>query len=130
MKCYRHRDCEAIGVCAACGKGLCAELCIDTDAQTQLIGLHCDTACAKRLSRRESRDDTPVARRWLVILVACGLGLLYYGYEYSGWTMNVANMLGMLSLWYGVVLALQRTTQRPSSATSKPSSSSTSDQLP
>ncbi len=104
MKCYRHREQEAHGVCAACGKGLCAQTCAHDGAS----GLHCDAACAKLLRRRESRDDAPVGWIWSVLLVAVGVVLLYYGYRYSEWTMSVPNLLGMLFLWYGVVLLLQR----------------------
>ena len=38
--------------------------------------------------------------------------LLYYGYHYSEWTMSVPNVLGMLFVWYGAVLWLQRLAQR------------------
>ena len=45
---------------------------------------------------------------WSVLLIVLGGALLYYGYRYSEWSMSVPNLLGMLFLWYGVVLLLQR----------------------
>ena len=111
MKCSRHREQDAIGVCAACGKGLCSDAC----AQDGAFGLHCDAACAERLRRREPRGDAPVGVLWSVLLIVLGGVLLYYGYRYSEWTMSVPNLLGMMFLWYGVVLLLQRVAARTSS---------------
>lgn len=109
MKCHRHRERDAVGVCAACGKGLCAEVCThDGD-----FGLHCDEACARRLRiRARAGASVPVAWGWSTLLVALGAVLLYYGYRYSEWSMSVPNLLGMLFVWYGVVLLLQRAADR------------------
>ena len=52
-----------------------------------------------------------------MLLVVVGSALLYYGYLYSEWTMSVPNLLGMLFLWYGVVLLLQRIAHRRSEST-------------
>ncbi len=110
MKCHRHREHDAVGVCAACGKGLCADTCAHDGA----LGLHCDTRCEQRLRQREPRGDAPVGAVWSVLLVVLGCALLYYGYRYSEWSMSVPNLLGMLFLWYGVVLLLQRVAVRAS----------------
>lgn len=109
MKCHRHREREAVGICVACGKGLCAEAC----ANDGRLGLHCDEACAQQLHARE-RAGAPatVAWGWSALLVLLGAALLYYGYRYSEWTMSVPNLLGMLFVWYGVVLLLQRAANR------------------
>jgi hypothetical protein len=113
MKCYRHRERDAVGVCACCGKGLCAEPCVRDDLA---VGLHCDDACAGRLRKRMGQGSETIAWYWSMLLTIIGGGLLYYGYGYSGLTMNVANMLGMLFFWYGVVLLLQRMSNRASVA--------------
>lgn len=109
MNCWRHRDRIAVGVCTACGKGLCGEACARDDS---VIGLHCDEACAARLRRQAPRGDAPVGVVWSVLLVALGLALLYYGWHQTEWSLSVPNLLGMLFLWYGVVLLLQRFAQR------------------
>jgi hypothetical protein len=113
MKCYRHCERDAVGVCASCGKGLCAEACVRDDLA---IGLHCDDACAARLRKRAAQGGETIAWYWSILLMVIGSVLLYYGYAYSGLTMNVANMLGMLFFWYGVVLLLQRMSNRASIA--------------
>ena len=119
MKCHRHPGHDAVGVCTACGKGLCAETCAHDGA----LGLHCDTACAERLRRREPRGDAPVGWVWSLLLIALGGVLLYYGYLYSEWTMSVPNLLGMMFLWYGVVLWLQRVANRPAKPAVPPAQS-------
>jgi hypothetical protein len=87
-------------------------------AQDGAFGLHCDEACAQRLRRREPRGDAPIGWVWSTLLIVFGVALLYYGYLYSEWTISVPNLLGMLFLWYGVVLLLQRIAQRRSVPTS------------
>ncbi len=109
MKCHRHRERDAVGVCVACGKGLCAEAC----AHDGDLGLHCNESCARRLRARErGAASAPVGWIWSTALVVLGTVLLYYGYRYSEWTMSVPNLLGMLFVWYGVVLLLQRAANR------------------
>ncbi len=119
MKCHRHHERDAVGVCAACGKGLCADACAhDGDA-----GLHCDAACARRLLTREraaASNSNPVAWGWSTLLVLLGAALLYYGYLYSEWSMSVPNLLGMLFVWYGAVLLVQRAAQRAPKPKLKP----------
>lgn len=104
MNCFRHRDRVAVGVCVACGKALCGEDC----AHDGPLGLHCDATCARRLSRRGGPGDGAVSPVWPALLVVAGVALLVYGYRVSEWTISVPNLLGMLFVWYGVVLLLQR----------------------
>ena len=108
MNCFRHRDRVAVGVCAACGKALCGEDC----AHDGPLGLHCDVTCARRLSRRGGAGDGAVSPVWPALLVVAGVALLVYGYRVSEWTMSVPNLLGMLFVWYGAVLLLQRMARR------------------
>lgn len=49
MRCYQHRNLEAIGVCQACGKATCAECC---DASGPAVV--CSTECA--VAQQQSRD--------------------------------------------------------------------------
>jgi hypothetical protein len=117
MNCYRHREHAATGVCVACGKGLCAEIC----SHESEIGLHCDERCAERARKRQAASlSAPVGWLWSWLLVALGFVLLYFGYRYSEFTMSVPNLLGMLFLWYGVVLLLQRAVHRPSGSARTP----------
>jgi len=108
MNCWRHRDRVAVGVCRACGKGLCAEGC----AREGDDGLHCDDACGARLGHMAAVGDPPTPWGWSVLLVALGIAALYYGWHQSEWSLSVPNLLGMLFLWYGVVLLLQRLARR------------------
>jgi hypothetical protein len=40
MRCFYHRDKEAVGICKSCGKGVCAECAVDLDK-----GLACRSRC-------------------------------------------------------------------------------------
>lgn len=108
MNCWRHRDRVAVGVCGACGKGLCAETC----AHESDLGLHCGSDCAARLRDRTVGRDPPTPWGWSLLLVALGALALYYGWHQSEWSLSVPNLLGLLFLWYGVVLLLQRSARR------------------
>jgi hypothetical protein len=108
MNCWRHRDRVAVGICLACGKGLCAEECAHDDPR----GLHCDATCAARLRGATAAGDPPTPWGWSLSLVALGALALYYGWHQSEWALSVPNLLGMLFLWYGVVLLLQRSARR------------------
>ncbi|MFZ5638196.1 MAG: hypothetical protein ACOY82_16585 [Pseudomonadota bacterium] len=118
MNCWRHRDRVAVGVCLACGRGLCAEDCAHEGgahgdgAHEEGRGLHCDAACAARLRGATAVGDPPTPWGWSLALVALGALALYYGWHQSEWTLSVPNLLGMLFLWYGVVLLLQRFARR------------------
>lgn len=105
MKCFRHPDFDAVGVCRACGKGVCAATCaVETES-----GLTCGEACARRLATSAVRPPARAGGKlWPSVLTAVGVVLLYYGYRYSEFTMSVPNVLGLLFVWYGVVLLLQR----------------------
>ncbi len=40
MKCYQHRENEAVGVCLTCGKGVCQNCVIEVDS-----ALYCSNGC-------------------------------------------------------------------------------------
>jgi hypothetical protein len=44
MKCFRHPDLDALGICKQCGKGLCGLCVADTGS-----GLACKNSCEKRV---------------------------------------------------------------------------------
>ncbi len=46
MKCYQHRDADAIGICKACGKGLCEKCIVNAD-----FGITCSEKCTKEVTQ-------------------------------------------------------------------------------
>ena len=46
MRCYRHRDYDAIAVCRHCGKAACADCCDDTGP-----AIACSTDCAAEVQQ-------------------------------------------------------------------------------
>ena len=54
MKCFLHNQCDAVGICQNCGKGLCTECVIDLGS-----GLACIDTChnaVKVLIKRKNFD--------------------------------------------------------------------------
>jgi hypothetical protein len=46
VKCFKHRDADAVGSCKACSKGLCADCAVDVGR-----GLACGDTCVEQVRR-------------------------------------------------------------------------------
>lgn len=109
MRCYRHRDAEAVGVCGGCMKGVC-DAC---GASTPGGLLSCCEACARRIEENEQlRGRLATARQqqrfnvWLGPGLHIVLGALFLGYgiERYGPELGLVTMLGAAFMGYGVLL--------------------------
>ena len=88
MNCYYHKSVEAVATCKNCGRGLCADCCVDIgngeacrnrceDAArqiTSLISRNVQAAGAKKVTRRPSEYGMFFLTMGLVLLVAGFLG--------------------------------------------------------
>lgn len=88
MKCYRHPNVDAVGVCYECGKGLCAACAISVRGR-----LYCQTDVDALLAP-ERRDSGQDDKRPAAITLASILFVLYGVGELA---------LSILLMYYGVV---------------------------
>ena len=104
MKCYRHRDQDAVAICRHCTKGLCAECVVDAEG-----GTACGEECAREIAFahtviRRSNPNIGLQReapRFLaVFLFVLGVGFVVWGalQEHSGLRVFVLGVGGVFFL--------------------------------
>jgi len=116
MNCYVHRDRPAVGLCKACGKGLCPECLVEI-----ADGLACRGRCEERARRINAMVDAndrilasanrqARASGWFIAL----LGALFLGFGLLPWLVNGSTStlfmaaLGAVFAAYGLTRALRK----------------------
>jgi hypothetical protein len=118
MKCYYHRDIDAIGLCKSCSKGICPPCATDVGG-----GLACTASCIEEVKNinaliRSNTGATSVNRRaayfWPVFLMVLG-GLFVLAPALSGTPFQWFSLLsGAAFAFFGIILAVyQRAWQKP-----------------
>ena len=83
MKCYGHRDQDAVAICGHCTKGLCAECAVDADG-----GTACGEECAREIALahtviRRSNPNIGLQREGprfaAMLLLVLGAGNIVWG---------------------------------------------------
>lgn len=76
MKCYYHRDIDAVAVCTGCGKGLCQRCAVDVGGI-----VHCRECSTTSAARRAARGGptNPLAIVSVALAVLGGLGCVCGG---------------------------------------------------
>ena len=84
MRCYRHQEHEAVGICRGCGKGVCDQGCA-TDLGH---GLSCSEACTLRIGRVDALNRRADAA---------------YGLQRKGWWLGPAlfGVFGVVCAYFG-----------------------------
>ncbi|PWT98936.1 MAG: hypothetical protein C5B53_06095 [Candidatus Melainabacteria bacterium] len=79
MKCFRHRESDALGICKNCSKGLCSECAIDLKD-----GIACKDTCREKVERINAMISSAATKgRHLVLaLVYCTMGIAFV---FVGW---------------------------------------------
>ena len=112
MKCFRHQDLDAVGICRGCGKGVCAAHC----AQDLGTGLACSDACRSRvegidaLNRKTAASYGTMARNaWVgpVFFGAMGSVFLFVGLRDHAEPLNLVSVIGGLFAAFAVVTFLR-----------------------
>jgi len=107
MRCFVHRDQDAIGVCKSCQKGLCPVCAVEHD-----YGLSCKGACEEKAALYErliqrTRTLTDVQRRFRYVyagfVLLMGLTFAIWGVWY-GEPWNFATLLGVVFIVYGLLV--------------------------
>lgn len=118
MKCFVHQATDAVGVCRACGRGLCAECAVDLP-----VGLTCAGKCEKVVEDRAARESgtavTP-ADRTARIVAACLL--LAVGLSMAGMCVGAfrgldpfflfAGLVAVVFTFFGIIFLILWTVQR------------------
>jgi len=103
MKCYRHRDVDAIAICGHCTKGLCGECVVDAEG-----GTACGEGCAREVTLahtvlRRSNPNIGLQReapRFLaVFLFVLGVGFVVWGTQLENAGLRVF-VLGVGSVFF------------------------------
>lgn len=111
MECFRHAGTGAVGVCTACGKGLCRGCAREDEGW-----LHCEGECAKdaasqRQSVFETRDlrtvGRPIVKVIALLLFLAGASLVLLGFVSGGfWTGAVGIVVGGGAILVAVMVAI------------------------
>ena len=108
MRCFVHRDKDAVGICRACGKGLCEDCAADLGH-----GLACKASCVERVEllnalNRRSATIYSSQKRYKYVMplffVAFGLILFLYCGVYYGQIISINSLTGLLMLAFGAFL--------------------------
>lgn len=112
MKCYRHQDLDAVGICRGCGKGICAAHC----ARDIGTGLVCSDACRERvetvdaLNRKTAASYGTMARNgWIAPLFFAAMGgvFLYAGLRERAGPVNFVSAMGAIFVLFALVVFLR-----------------------
>lgn len=108
MRCFVHRDVEAVGTCRACNKGVCPDCVVDLghsiscrgSCETKAQSLHSQSAQSVVLLRaqRRNRFFAPA------LFILMGLGLMIF-LGTGGSPLNFGTVMGGGFLVFGIVLA-------------------------
>ena len=116
MKCFYHRDIDAVGTCKSCGKGLCADCAIDLSK-----GLACRGRCEADVRALIELVDqnikiTPLSTRMIEQGGSARLGLAVFflltGSVFAGWGLTheglgFASILGVCFFGMGLFQLFQ-----------------------
>jgi len=111
MNCFNHHERQAIGVCKACGKGLCPDCLVEV-----ANSIACKNNCEKRVTILNKLVDArlkllSLARLYYILALATGLlfiiwGLLSYSADNTGAGL-LGISVGVLLLCMGIVGAVR-----------------------
>lgn len=114
MKCFAHRQHDALGFCKYCAKGVCAECLTDTGH-----GLACSAACATEVeahrkmsekSKQFYRIDSNKPALPINALMFMLIGLIFFGFgihDYRGSSSLFLLMMAIPMFGLGVVVFIR-----------------------
>jgi hypothetical protein len=108
MRCFVHRDVDAVGTCRGCSKGVCAECVVDLghsiscrgSCETKAQALHTQSMQSGVLLRAQRRNRFFLPALLLVMGIAI---VLFAGGGRSAW--NYGTVMGGGLILFGIVLA-------------------------
>lgn len=73
MKCLLHQECDAIGICSCCGRGLCSSCAIELDKK-----LYCNLCVNEAFNELKSSNAVEASYYWLPVLFGPVGGIIAY----------------------------------------------------
>ena len=109
MRCFVHRDAEAVGTCRGCSKGVCAECVVDLghsiscrgSCEVKAQALHSQSMQSGVLLRAQRKNRFFAPALFLVMGIAI---VLFAGG--GGSPFNYGNVMGGGFILFGIVLAV------------------------
>jgi hypothetical protein len=105
VKCFYHRDADAIGICKSCGKGLCDECAMEVDFFLACKTTYIDEVAALSAQIRKARVTLLAQKRYRMFVPSffMALGVLFIVMDYldSGDLYYRAIPGAVFSVWSG-----------------------------
>ena len=110
MKCFNHPAGEAVAICKACSKAVCAECVLETEH-----GVACKQSCVKSLSEKNELYTLQAAhlknfKRMNVLgsFFSLGMGMLFIYFSYKGFGIvyDFIFLMGTGFAVYGIIVQL------------------------
>ena len=108
MRCFVHREAEAVGTCRSCNKGLCGSCASD---------LGHSISCRGDCERKANTLNSQVAQSAVVLstqkrnryflpafFMVMGVGFLLFESD-GGWELNLGTAMGAGFVFFGIILA-------------------------
>ena len=76
MRCFKHNDAEAVGICRNCLKGVCKECAIEVKN-----GIVCSDSCAEVINAYKKEHPVRAQLYLPILFIITGGAFFYYSYE-------------------------------------------------
>lgn len=106
MKCFRHQELEAVGICKACHKGICSDCSKDLGHS-----ISCKGPCEKKaallediitFSQKSIGSHKNNSYIYPVFVFIAGVVFFYFGLKDGIW-FSFAQILGLVFMFFGVI---------------------------
>jgi hypothetical protein len=109
MRCFVHREAEAVGTCRACNKGICGSCAVDLGHSICCKG-HCEakaTVLNAQLAQSNTVFQTQRRNRFVAPAFMAIMGAAFIAYAGDGTTsLNLGTVMGGGFILFGIVLAI------------------------
>ncbi|AXX98764.1 hypothetical protein [Profundibacter amoris] len=111
MQCYNHDDQNAVGLCKACGKGLCHDCAADLGHGLACKGVHEDKVTSLNQITTKSAEIYNAAPKNALIaplfVLAMGAIFIGSGFYYGIGRSTLSTTMGVLFAVYGLVMLVR-----------------------
>ena len=107
MQCFNHEDRSAVGLCKACGKGLCRECAADLGHGLACKGVHEDKVTSLNQITTKSAEIYDAAPKNALIapvfVLIMGAVFVGSGFYYGAGRSSLSTTMGVLFVVFGLV---------------------------